>query len=728
MSRLILAAILLSSLAATAFGAPPAGSVGNSPPAFLPIDHRLELDIRTGDGTPLAARVRILGSDNRVHPDTLDPVRIAYYGGGGYHYADGTTWVNVPPGWTRITVGKGFEWRAFDQYVNVTRDTTLQVVLNRFVDLAPEGWYCGDMHAHTQHEPIDYILSPLDVKMIAKSEGLNVLNLLDQGYQFTGAPHVVSDAETVIYYTIEYRNGAYGHFEIPGLRHMVSVTCCSTPANAYPMIWDTRNELVPTNAPMIILGHPHTTDEYFEDHGWPGSGLGRELPVLAALGGLDAMDVVSYTNLDNFMDFDEWTAILSAGLPAPVSAGTDTEICARWAWPAGGWRVYANVGEGQPLNYNTWVAALKAGRSFVTSYPLLPNFEFGDARPGDVIEEPSDTLSRAVRIRALDSMGLLRISVVADGNTVWSTNLLGGHTIGRSEIDTTVTISITPTPAWIYARAEGVSANPHSAITPSLAATSAIRVTRNGIPIRHTSASGRWLRNLDSLEVFVTNRGNWEQVWMRDSVMARINRSRDYYKTNFVLPPGPFSLLEPQQDDTMIVTQDILRWEPATDPEPGDRITYAVTVARDSLFSIPVRRYRTTDTQISNMGLPSGHWYWRVVAEDWNGNFASSNPRFKSFYMIGTASIDPSAVAITDERPRGVPNPSRDSVRLTGLKGPIEIVDLSGRKVAATGSGVTLSGTSFIWDGKIDGRPAPAGLYWARGSGSAAVIRLIRIK
>ena len=711
-------------LALTVFSRPSVASDIPPPASPPPPDRRLQLVIQDSNGSPLAARVRIRGSDSRAHPDSLDQARLVYHGLAAFFYADTSTWVNVPSGATRVTVGKGFEWQSWDRTIQVVRDTTVQITLNRFTNLAPAGWYCGDMHAHTRHDPIEYQIPPLTARKIAKAEGLNIVQLLDQDYNFTGAPDPVSDGETILYYTVEYRNGAYGHVSLPGLRQMIPGGCCSTPQMAYPMLMDSHNSYIPSKAPMMILAHPMTTHDYFNDHVWPASGLGRELPVMAALGGLDAMDVVSYSNCDNYMDFVDYYAVLSAGLPCPPSAGTDVLLDYHLQNPVGGWRVYANVGEGRPLNYDAWIDAVKAGRTFVTTYPLIPDFLVASVGPGGIIADPDSILETTVRIHALCAMGLQRISLVADENTVWTANLLG-HLPPQTEIDTTFAISI-PTPPWLVARVEGIVTNPHAMIRPSLAITSAIRVMQNGAPIRRTTASGRWLDNLDSLTTYVTNRGNWDALWMRDSVMAKIGRARAYYRGNFVIAPSTFALFEPQDGDTIVSGQELLRWDPAIDPESGDRISYTASVARDSLFLLP-RRFKTEQTQVSGMNLPTGLWYWGVKAEDRAGNYSISTPRFRRFYVAQSASVDAGTNHQTGA-PRGLPNPSRDSVRLIGLAEPIAIFDATGRRVAGTGHGVKRAGDSWIWDGSSGGHPAPAGLYWVRGAGKTTAVPIIRIR
>ena len=683
--------------------------------------YRLSLAIRDPQGNPLQARVRIVDQSNHLHPDSLDAQRLCFLGAGGYFYADSATWVDVPAGVTRVTVGRGFEWKPFNRTISVQRDTLLQVVLDRMVDLGALGWYGGDLHAHTQHAPLDYTIPPLTARMMARAEGLSVLHLLDQETNFSGYPDPVSDSQTILYYSFEYRNQAYGHVPLPGLTQIIPRSCCFYPGAAWPMIVDLRADIVPLKGPMIVLGHPHTTDDYYLDGTWPGAGLGRELPVLAAFGMLDAMDVASYSNVPNG-DWSEWYDVLSSGIPCPASAGTDVIMTGFSSNPAGGWRVYTDLGAGQPLDYGAWVDALKAGRTFVTNYPLVSEFTVDGHGPGETIEATGDSLVADVHIHAFCAVGLRKVSVLAEGVEVWSTSF-DGQLPAPTETDQIAQLRI-PTPSWLVAKVDGLSGNPHAAVGTPLAITSAVRTLRDGQPIRRTAASGRMLDSLDRLATFVDIRGNWDYTWERDSVMVRIARARAFYNRAFVIAPNPFALISPADGDTAAAGDLTLRWQAAGDPEVGDRISYTVRISADSSMSHPLN-YKTSQTSLTGMLLVPNRWYWwSVDAVDRGGNATRSTPTVSKCF-VSNATSDVAGAQPQLLPPRGIPNPSTGRVRFEGLTEPVAIVDITGRRVAGTGDGVILVDGQLVWDGTVHGRPAPSGIYLVRG-GSAS-IRVIRL-
>jgi hypothetical protein len=670
--------------------------------------------------------VRVLGSDGHVYPGVPDEGRLSFWGAGGYWYIEGSGWIDVPAGTTRVTVGRGFEWRPSDRTLQVVSDTTVTMTLTRFVDLGGEGWFGGDFHTHSNHPPVDYTITPEIALRVARAEGLSVVHLLDQGSQFTGAPHAVSDSATKLFYAYEHRNQVYGHCSLPALRTTIPTGCCLPPAPAYPMLTDLRNQYVPSQAAMIVLAHPHSTDDYFYDDGWPGAGLGRELPVLAALGGLDAMEVASYSN-DPFEDLAEWFDALSAGVPVLPGAGTDSRLCSTSSRPIGSWRVYAQIEPGSPLDYDAWVDAFASGRAFITNYPLIPEFTVGGVGPGGSIEVPGDTLQTTVHLRASCALGLQRVLILAEGEEIWSADFAGQFPT-VFDVDTTFTID-TPTPSWVVARIEGYSSNPHAFQGITRAITNTVRITRGGAPIRRTGPSARWLDQLDLLTQFIQIRGNWATQADRDTVTSRIQRARNFYTDAFVLPPNPFLLISPAHGDT--VRSDLLAfdWEDAIDPEEGDRMRYMLWISADSTLSSPYN-YVVLNSQFGNIPLSPGRDYWWAVdALDRNGNSTRGTPVVSRFFLRDAtlAAPIPSPAVAAQITPRGIPNPSHGWVLLVGLSEPITIFDVGGRRIAGSGAGVVRRGEEVYWDGRAHGRAAPPGLYWARGAAESRVVRLIRV-
>jgi hypothetical protein len=682
--------------------------------------HSVELTLEVTDSSDqlIPARAQVIGADGHAYPRGPDSDLMSHSGLGGYFYVDGRAALDVPSGLTRVTISRGFEHSPVSLDVTLLRDSTLRVTLQRFATLPARGWYGGDVHGHSRHEPLDYEPTPSQVKFVAEAEGLSVLHLLDDGWQFTGAPHALSDSTTVLYYSYEHRNQTSGHVSLPGLRSPVSTGCCLNPAPPYPMILDLNAQVHAQGGGLTVLVHPHTTSNYNQLGDWPGAGLGRELPVLAALGGIDALDVASYSNEPD-LDTAEWYDLLSAGLAVPPSAGTDAVLNWYAHSPPGGWRVYAREASGGALDYDSWLAALAAGRSFITSFPLIPGFTVGDRDMGDSLEVAGDSLLAPVHIETSCAIGLRRVALVADGQEVWYRSFAATPvTFGY---DTTFQLRV-PRPGWVLLRVDGPLSHPALAAPQAVAYTNAVRILHDGAPARLPAVMVRWLDRVDWFEDLVTSRCSWPVPWQRDTVLARIQRARCFYAQPFQTPPAGFALLSPPPGDSAVSSP---IWSAAIDPDPGDLVMYTVRISEDSTLSGGWTE-KTTGTGLEEIPLPPGRWYWwSVDAADRAGDVVHSTPLRARFFL--PSNVDAPVVHV-EAPPGALPNPSRGVVALRGMDADVAIYDMAGRRVAGPGRGVVLAAGTPVWDGEEAGRPVPPGIYLARSCHSQRLVRIVRLR
>ena len=467
----------------------------------------------------------------------------------------------------------------------------------------------------------------------------------------------------------------------------------------------------------VVLSHPRTTGDYGMLTAWPGAGLARELPVLAALGGLDAIDVASYSNEPD-MDTQDWYALLSAGIDIPPSAGTDAALGWYNSAPPGGWRVYARQA-GPTLDHGAWLAALTAGRSFVTSFPLVPGFSVGGRGPGETLDVAGDSLVATIGLDARCAIGLAGVTLVADGRDVWTRPVPAAA--ARTAFDTTFTLRIAR-PGWLLLRVDGTPGHPALATSQAVAYTNAVRVLHDGAPSRQLDASLYWLDRLDAYEDLILASCDWPLVWQRDTVLARIARARQRFGEPFLAPPGGFGLASPSPGDTAWAG---LSWEQAADPDSGDRVVYKVRLGTDSTLA-DAGLVRTAATSLTDLPLVPCRWYWwSVEAEDRAGGVTVSTPRVGWFYQPGVLDVGEGAAGAP---PRARPNPSRGPVALQGLGAEVVVYDLAGRRVASSGRGIRAGAHGAVWDGLDGGRPAAPGVYLARGAGSPRALRVVRLR
>jgi hypothetical protein len=94
------------------------------------------------------------------------------------------------------------------------------------------------------------------------------------------------------------------------------------------------------------------------------------------------------------------------------------------------------------------------------------------------------------------------------------------------------------------------------------------------------------------------------------------NQTNWSFYTYVVEPPSAFSLLNPNDDSTVEETSILLSWQQATDPDPGDMVTYTVylDVVADFQSGTSIQ---TGETGVYTPYLQPGTlYYWKVVAAD----------------------------------------------------------------------------------------------------------------
>ena len=178
----------------------------------------------------------------------------------------------------------------------------------------------------------------------------------------------------------------------------------------------------------------------------------------------------------------EWYRFLDLGYRLPIVAGTDkmsAEV------PVGAVRAYVHLLSDDPLSFDTWAAAVRAGRTFVTSGPILELTVDGH-EPGDVIRMGSaGRLEAAVRVRAAQPV-ITDLELIVDGRVVAAVAAAGGVTYARAPRDA----SRSAAGAWIAARSRSADVI-ESAFTTSMAAhTSPIYVEVDGRPFVPKAEAG----------------------------------------------------------------------------------------------------------------------------------------------------------------------------------------------------------------------------------------------
>jgi hypothetical protein len=363
-------------------------------------------------GKPVAAKIRVVESGtgreylpansiNTMPPRPGNPdIRRYFYAKGNYEVA-------VPPGRYRIEVVRGIAHEEAVQYTEVGSGIThvhdFRIEPLRQWSPSAGGWFSGNTHTH-YHLEIDE--DPDErLRLVPPAEALDVSVIsylirndspyITNRYPVGRLPQFSRDG-TIMDMGEEARNNrTFGDF---GYGHVLflNIPRAIEPVSTGLLSRDGKAPDFPTLTTLCeqARGVGGTTV-------WCHNGSGIEVPVAVALGQVDAYNLAD--GLD--ADYARYYQFLNCGFRLPVSSGTD------W-WIYDHNRVYAQV-QGA-FTYESWLAALKAGRTFATNGPLV-DLRVGNHAPGDVVNL-SGMLE--VRVRAVSRVPFDRLELVKDGEVV----------------------------------------------------------------------------------------------------------------------------------------------------------------------------------------------------------------------------------------------------------------------------------------------------------------------
>jgi len=363
-------------------------------------------------------------------------------GGRNYAYVQGEFTTDLPVGDLHVEICKGFEYAPTRRTVTVKPgQKVLELTVDRTMDWRSSGWVTADTHVH--------FISPHTAWLQAQGEGVNVVNLLASQWgrlftnvgDVTGRPGVVED-DTIVYVGTENRNHMLGHMSMLGTQGLpVYPMCCGGPGESWLGDPDFRTlaEWARENkrkGGVVIRPHypfcGHTEDP---------------VPILQGL--VDALEIRGLRGED--FPAQEWYRYLNCGYRVAVAGGTDKmgAYC-----PLGWMRTYALLDTGREFDYGNWAEAVRAGRTFASTGPLIDMTVEG-SQVGDTIELPPGGGRLEVAARTESVWPLGKIEIVHNGRVVATTNARKGALSLKARTKVKVKRS-----GWIAARCSGPATGP----------------------------------------------------------------------------------------------------------------------------------------------------------------------------------------------------------------------------------------------------------------------------
>jgi hypothetical protein len=326
-----------------------------------------------------------------------------------YAYVDGTFQMELPVGEVYVELSKGFEYQPVRQRVTVEPgQRELKLRIERPINLRAGGWVTADTHVH--------FISPQTAWLEAQGEGVNLVNLLASQWgdlftnvgDLTGSLSGVSRDDTLIWVGTENRQHLLGHISLLGTKGSpVFPMCASGPDESYlgDPTWACLAEWADRcreQEGVVISPHfPYPYCEVVSD---------------LILGKVDGVEIRMFGPhfLDN-MQTQEWYRFLNCGYRVAAVGGTDK----MWAgMPVGGVRTYADL-RGEEFTFENWAGAIRAGRTFTTSGPMIGLTVEGKV-VGDEMRLPADGGTLGIEARAESVLPFHTLEVVVNGRVVAS--------------------------------------------------------------------------------------------------------------------------------------------------------------------------------------------------------------------------------------------------------------------------------------------------------------------
>ena len=442
--------------------------------------------------------------------------------------------MDVPPGKITVEVMKGFEFQPEQRTITVKSGERTEVRIElKPLDWRKETgghWISGDLHVHMNYGGT-YVNEPRNLLDQAEAEGLEIINNLivnkeqrfpDIGYR---TKSVEGDPDGLVVHGQEFHTSYWGHRGLLNLKdHLLLPGYAGYPntaaASLYPMNADVYDM---AHAQGALVGAVHPFDEVPDPFLNPPQRITDELPVDVALGKLDYMEIVGFS--DHRSTAAVWYKLLNLGFRVPAGAGTDAT--ANYAAPIRGQvgmnRVYAWVPE-WPLGVALWFEALKKGRTFATNGPLI-EFTLGGRRVGDELslDRAQDAVSFTAKLRSIVPVDHLEL--VCNGRVVKSFLLDGA----KVSADTKGTIPLKES-GWCVLRASSDKAEYPVLDHYAYATTSPIYVTIGGKAPRSPEDAKYFAAWIDRVADITSRYPDWNSPEEKKLVLGRLRDAKQIFE------------------------------------------------------------------------------------------------------------------------------------------------------------------------------------------------------
>jgi TolB protein len=376
-----------------------------------------------------------------------------------YMYLDGSGEFVAPAGRLTLEISKGPEYKLEKQQVEIgsgeSREIRVRLQAIPFPWKTTERWTSADLHVHMNYGGV-YQNDLAWLHVMADGEGVQYVHNLtvnkEQRFPDIGFVDFADDSgdetNSQVVQGQEFHTSYWGHRGILKLKeHLLLPGYAGYPNTA-------AASLFPMNADVYEMGHAqgalvgavHPFDKVPDPFAKPEQKITDELPVDVALGKLDYMEIVAFS--DHKSSAAVWYKLLNLGFKIPAGGGTDatTNYAAPIRGQVGFDRVYVSTGE-WPVNLETWLNEFKQGRSFATNGPLI-NFQLNGEPVGSEVTFDAAQPAVPFTARLRSNVPVDHFEIVCNGKVAHMVALEGA----RDSADASGTIPLNES-GWCVLRA-----------------------------------------------------------------------------------------------------------------------------------------------------------------------------------------------------------------------------------------------------------------------------------
>jgi hypothetical protein len=361
----------------------------------------VKLQVLDEDGTPTTGQFIFRDLRDRVYPLVSRRLAPDFFFHDQIYRHDGET-VQLPPGKYHVTYLRGPEYKVLTREIEVpdTDAHSESFRMERWINLASQGWYSGDHHVHAAgcahyFSPTQGV-TPADMVRHIIGEDLNVGCVLSWGpcwyhqkQYFDGKVHALSTPKNIMRYDVEVSGFPSSH-----AGHLVLLRLTE---DDYPNT--TRIEQWPSWClPVLQWAKGQGGVVGFAHSGWglavparslptfdmpPFDGIGANEYIVDVTHG--ACDFISAVDTPFVWELNIWYHTLNCGFTTRISGETDFPCI--YGERVGLGRIYVKMRDGEPFDFDHWVAGVLDGRSYCCDgLTHLFDFSVNDLAVGDAGE------------------------------------------------------------------------------------------------------------------------------------------------------------------------------------------------------------------------------------------------------------------------------------------------------------------------------------------------------